>query len=184
MLSSIALAAETGEANRIAQFFKTPENLQIISSPERVDICILYPDLAPGEKFSQKVKEGLYKQVSTEAAAVLSTKLTDGKTYRWNDSKMCIPAYNARIRFHRGSSSVCADFCFGCEIVNFSRDGTQINDEDFDPIRAEVLEIVRSNFPDDKVVLAIIAEEKRLEEWKRTHAKLKKPKKEKRSDTQ
>jgi hypothetical protein len=171
LLSCIATAFALGETNRIAQFFKTPENLQIVSMPERVGICILRPDIAPGEKtLSAKYLEGPYKSVSPETAKILSSLLSSESAYIWDGAKGCMPQYNARVRFHKDGHIITADLYFGCKILELSRDGKSFAGEDFDPINSQLFGIVRELFPDDKVILSIIAEDKRLEEWKRTRS--------------
>jgi hypothetical protein len=152
----------------IAELFKTAENLQIVTQAERVDVCILYPDLAPGEEFTDKVKESPCQQASPQLAKKLSARLTDKSSYPWSqEEKDCMPVYNARIRFLKATNTITADFCFGCQTLLFSRDGKALNTQDFDPINDEIFESIRGMFPRDKVILSIIEQKKRSEELRR-----------------
>jgi hypothetical protein len=165
---AVDLAPSEKRPGNLTELFKTAENLEIVAQAERVDVCILYPDLAPGEEFTDKVKEGPYQQASAVLAKKLSARLTDKSSYPWSqEEKDCMPLYNARIRFLKAENTITADFCFGCQIVLFSRNGTAINTQDFDPINDEIFESIRAMFPDDKVVLSIIEQKKRSEELRR-----------------
>ncbi len=154
--------------SNVAELFRTAENLEIIKQPDRVEVCILNPDLAPGEEFTDKTKEGPYKLVPAESAKWVSAKLAGNESYLLSqEEKDCLPLYNARVRFSKGADTITADLCFGCKIMRFSRDNTVINLNDFDPIDSDLFEYVRALFPDDKVVLSIIDQRKRSTELKR-----------------
>jgi hypothetical protein len=146
---------EDGPQN-VAELFQTSENLEIVTSPEWVDLCILYPKKPWfSRKHPTKYREGKYIKLSPADAAVLSGKLTDNNTYGWDILKMCMPTYNARVRFHRGSHTVTADFCFGCDILALRKDGEIFSGEDFDGASTEIFEVVRSRFPKNTVVRAV-----------------------------
>ncbi|MGC4074176.1 MAG: hypothetical protein QM760_17015 [Nibricoccus sp.] len=161
LLLFLFLAAfSRGEEMRpdMALFFRTPENLEIVTSPEWVEACILYPKKPWfSRKHPTKYREGKYQKLSAEEAALLSSKLSDEKTYKWNSAKACMPTYNARVRFHHGSHVINADFCFGCDIVIFRKDGEPLNGEDFDNASSEIFEVIRTHFPKDSVVSSILA---------------------------
>jgi len=142
----------------VEELFQTTDNLAIVSSPDRVEVCILYlkePWFSKNLN-KRKWKEGKPLPVSPETAQLLSTKLTDPKTYRWDIAKACWPNWNARISFFKSGHSVSADLCFSCKILLLSRDGQPFSGEDFDGANETIFEIVRSMFPDDRVIRDVL----------------------------
>jgi hypothetical protein len=159
----------------VEALFRTADNLAAVSSPERVEICILYPK---DPWFSRnlnkrKYREGKSEPMPTAQAQLLSAKLTDAKTYGWDYVKPCMPVWNARVKFFRGGHYVSADFCFGCEIVMLGRDGQPFGGEDFDGARAEIFEVVRSIFPQDRVIRSILEADEARAKMRRASEKLK-----------
>ena len=73
-------------------------------------------------------------------------------------------AFGAGVKFFRGIHHISADFCFGCDIVMFGRDGQPFSGEDFDEASPAIFEVVRSLFPEDRVILEILASKKRRQE--------------------
>ena len=147
---------EDGPQN-VAQLFQTPGNLEIITSPEWVDVCILYPKKPWfSRKHPTNYREGKYEKLSLQEAALLSTKLNDEKTYDWSAAKACMPTYNARIRFHKADQVVAADFCFGCDIVIFRKNGKPFTGQNFDAASDDIFEVVHTHFPNNAVVTAVL----------------------------
>ena len=157
----VGIARSEESRPTIASFFQTSENRGIVASPQKADVCILREKKSLFSKRSTgKYKEGEYVILSSEAAALIGSKLRDEKTYDWESLKMCHPIYNARVRFHRDGHFVYADFCFGCDILRLGKDGIPFGGANFDEVSDEIFEVIRSHFPKDSVVQAVQKQKK------------------------
>jgi hypothetical protein len=164
VFASVMRASEA--PTNVVDLFRSPENLAIVAQPERVEAYVLRPRqlwLTRDER-KRRYKEGPTAVVPTDAAATLSTKLTADTTYVWDKAKACMPIWNARLKFYRGSHSISADFCFGCDMVAFFRNGQGFSGGNFDHGSDAIFEVIRSLFPQDAVVLEIVEMKKRREE--------------------
>lgn len=154
-VSASLIAAAPGESRTAADLFRSAENVAIVTSAEKVDICMLYPaKLKDGDDArSRRYDSSAYRLASPAIAAFLRSKLVSDSSYRWSDDrKACMPIWNARLRFTHSGQTVTADLCFGCDMLKLSRDGLVLAVWDFDPASAELFDAVRIVFPKDRVV--------------------------------
>jgi hypothetical protein len=160
LFSATSLLAKN-ENSRIQLLLKTQENWQTLTTPEQIEVCIL-PSAQSATKHSIDGRY-FYKPLPAESSPVLVARLSTDATYLWDSSKLCLPVYNARVRFHRSGHSISIDFCFGCDIARFSRDDAVLGFANFDNAGAEIFESIQAVFPDDDSIISIAAEKKRLE---------------------
>lgn len=149
-LAIIGIAHSEESPPTISSFFQTPENREIVASPQKVDVCVLREKKSFFSKRSTgKYKEGKYITLPPESVALISATLQDEKTYDWERMKLCHPIYNARVRFHRNGHFIYADFCFGCDILLLGKDGSAFRSGNFDDASDAICELLRIHFPED-----------------------------------
>jgi hypothetical protein len=170
---SMVRAVESSE--HIAAMLSSPENVAIVANPERIEACILYRRslLFTKDESKRKYREGWSENVLKESARVLAATLVNEQSYIWDTKKFCMPVWNARLKFYRDGRCLSADFCFGCDIVVFSRDGNRIGDGSFDRSSDAIFAVIRSMFPDDKIVRHIVEAKKKSEEHRAMIQRLK-----------
>lgn len=81
--------------------------------------------------------------------------LNDGGNYGWDYGKMCLPRPGVLIRFTSADGAT-ADvlLCFACDMLSIGVTGEE-KWEDFDPMKAELLKLVRELFPNDETLAAV-----------------------------
>lgn len=95
--------------------------------------------------------------VEKKTANALAMILADPATYDWESAKGCEFQPGVGIRFIAADSSTEILFCFSCDELQILRDGKSVGHEDTDTARAELVEIVKKIFPDDKVIQGLDA---------------------------
>ena len=74
--------------------------------------------------------------------------------YQGSNRKACIPDYGVLFTFHSGDRAIQLALCFNCNMLDVFDGGDDkarsVNTEsDFDPIRSDLVAIVKKVFPDD-----------------------------------
>lgn len=159
----VAVAANDARPRSVAELFRSSENIALVASPELVEAWILYPRplSASEDARNRPYDESEHRPLSGEVARRLSSILTADSTYTWDSgAKACMPIWNARLKFRRGAHYVEADLCFGCDLVQLSRDGVVFAVRDFDHVSSELFGIIRSLFPKDRIVHQIESRQK------------------------
>lgn len=139
------ISADTTKAAEIKEKFLKliggEKAKEVISKYEKVEIFRLADD---SEK--KVISEGI--ALSAEKSKVLSKLLTDYKTYVWDDGNKCIPEWGIMFTFYKGNDKVEIMLCLDCNIIKFVNG----DEEEVNPIRVELLAIIKPMFPNDKKI--------------------------------
>lgn len=86
--------------------------------------------------------------------AELTGLLLDPETYLWDVAKACAPTAGVGLRFVSEKGAVDVALCFECDMLAATTPGAGANDrwEDFDPIRPQLVRLVKALFPNDPVI--------------------------------
>lgn len=114
---------------------------EVITKYEKVEIFRL-----ADESEKKVISEGI--KLSSEKSKILSKLLTDYKTYVWEDGNKCIPDWGVMFVFYKGNDKVEVMLCLDCDIIKFINGG----EEEINPIRVELLAIIKPMFPNDKKI--------------------------------
>jgi hypothetical protein len=90
--------------------------------------------------------------VDREAAIRLATLFTSVDSFLLDSAKGCVPRYGVRIRFAKDEATLDVLFCFTCNTFLTYLNGKSVGGEDFDPIRPQLVAIMKSLFPKDEVI--------------------------------
>ena len=84
--------------------------------------------------------------------ATLSKILGNPDTYLWDEAKAC--EFLPGIALQLAADSITLDIliCFSCDELVFYANGELAGHEDFDPRRADLLNVIKHLFPDDKKI--------------------------------
>ncbi len=94
--------------------------------------------------------------VPEATVAKLREILMDDAVYLWDTAKACgEPDYGVRFQFQSGGDNVDVLVCFHCDILGVYHNGQAVDYEDCDPIRPQLIAIVKGLFPDDPVIQAL-----------------------------
>jgi len=120
--------------------------LDIIGNPDTVSAILLKDRNGDPKARSKKVP------LTPEQKRVVSAALLDRRIYGFDSegTKVCLPIWNARLLFTKGSESRQIDFCFHCNVLSIHSAPEQSTDADFDPAHAILLGIFKQAFPKDK----------------------------------
>ena len=140
----------------VAELFATPENLRVVRSAEKVDVCILKhidavtrPD-GSVDRSTEQYEETSFVPVPTDVAADLRELLLNGKTYDWKAGYGGHrPQFYLRIRFQRGQETIAIDFCFLCHVLSLTRQGIEVGHANFNPNSDLFLQAFLKLFPED-----------------------------------
>src|SRR3954469_14980652 len=119
-------AAQAADAPAsVAELFATPEILNAVRSPEKMDVCILrHVDAitrADGsvDHSTERYEETSFVTVPPAVATDLRNLLLNGKSYDWKAGYGGHrPQFYLRLRFHRDGEIVGIDFCFMCHVLS------------------------------------------------------------------
>jgi hypothetical protein len=169
VLACISLHAVAGAGEPptdVAGLFQSVENLVIVRSPDKVEAATLTQGRLwfTRDERKRKHKEGRRAPVPPDQVVALSTILTQNSTYDWDSFKACMPIWNARLIFSRGGHNLSADFCFGCDIVVYAKDGKPFAGGNFDHGSDQIFSVIQALFPKDDVVIEIVETKKRQTE--------------------
>ena len=83
--------------------------------------------------------------------AALEALLIDPDSYVFSSVKRCDPTPQVALRHVRGDETVDVILCFDCDIWEFDFQG-RASIEDFDPVRPQLVELVKALFPQEPAV--------------------------------
>jgi hypothetical protein len=94
--------------------------------------------------------------VPEATVAKLREMLMDEDVYLWDVAKACgEPDYAVRFQFQRGGDNVDVLICFHCDILGVYHNGQAVDFEDCDPIRPQLIAIVKDLFPGDPAIQSL-----------------------------
>ncbi len=90
--------------------------------------------------------------IDSESQATLSRILHAPETYLWDSAKAC--EFLPGIALQLAADDITLDIliCFSCDELVFYANGELAGHEDFDPRRADLLNVIKHLFPDDKKI--------------------------------
>ena len=93
---------------------------------------------------------------SIEVAAAdrvrLQKVLLDENSYELNSAKGCEPVFGVGLSFLTDKRTVDVLFCFQCDILVVYDNGKEVGGEDFDPVRPQLVAVMKNIFPGDEVI--------------------------------
>ena len=89
--------------------------------------------------------------LSAEQVAGLEALFIDPDSYVFSSFKRCDPTPQVALRHVRGDETVDVILSFNCDIWQFDFRG-KASIEDFDPVRPQLIELVKTLFPQDPVL--------------------------------
>ncbi len=155
-LSALSSSAAPAPAS-VAELFATPENLQLVRTADKTDVCILrHIEATPRpdgsiDHSTERYEETAFVNVPAPTAAALRDLVLSEKTYDWkggNGGRR--PQFYLRLRFHRGEEVLTLDFCFLCHVFSLSRHGEEIGHANFSGNSDLFLQAFLQLFPQDE----------------------------------
>jgi hypothetical protein len=149
----------------VAELFATPENLRIVRSADKTDVCILKhieaatkPD-GSIDRTTERYEETTFVSVPEANTSALRELLLSGKTYDWKaGSGGRRPQFYLRLRFHRGDELINVDFCFMCHVLSLTRQGEELGHANFSRNSDLFLQAFLQLFPEDKPLQQVARE--------------------------
>lgn len=138
------LPAEAGSSSKLGTLYGGPKGFAVLKNPERIEAFRL--SHVAGEE--PVVTAGPIKVEQPTSQQIVSLLSAD-KSFDWNLGKGCIPIWGVRLSFYRGTDRLDVLLCFQCDILGVSLNGKELKFEDFDPVHAQLVKIVKVIFPDD-----------------------------------
>lgn len=95
--------------------------------------------------------------LSTQQTAELKDLLLSPGSYRLSVRKQCLPRAGVGLRLYAGSRTADVLLCFECDMLGLASpdDRQQAGWEDFDPVRPQLVRLVKELFPEDFVILGL-----------------------------
>lgn len=149
----------------VTELFATPEILNVVRAPEKVEVCILRHIAAVTradgsvDHSTERYEETAFTPVPAAIANSLRDLLLNGKTYDWkagNGGRR--PQFYLRLRYHRGGEIVAIDFCFMCHVLSITHKGREIGHANFSPNADLFLQAFLKLFPDDEPLKQVAKE--------------------------
>jgi hypothetical protein len=105
-------------------------------------------------------KRGPSVPVPASQARRLKRVMQRSSSYQWSIHKACIPDYGVLFTFRSGGRAVQVALCFNCNMLDVFDGGDDkarpVNSlPDFDPMRSDLVAIVKKVFPDDGEIQAL-----------------------------
>ncbi|HLY08855.1 MAG TPA: hypothetical protein VKW04_06035 [Planctomycetota bacterium] len=151
-----------GSTNRMGILYGGADNLDIVSSPERVQAFRLRPPPAdePVPHYNQWPVVGSPVRVSRDIASRFSNGLTRSSSFpRWEDPKTCEPRPGFMLRFTADDRHVDVVFCFECKILFTYRGSESIWYANFDGSTKSIASLFLQLFPNDPVLVRLAAQD-------------------------
>ena len=148
-LLAIAAGCSAGDLDSV---FGTGGAQGVIAAPEEVqafrlaDKSFYQPTVADYKTAAGPI------DVNKEIAQQTSKLLLEEKSYLWDVGKGCEPIFGVRLQFTKGDQRADVFFCFQCDILAVYFQGKPAGSEDFDPIRPQLVAIMKQLFPDDEAI--------------------------------
>jgi len=149
----------------VTELFATPEILNVVRSPEKVEACILRHVAAVTradgsvDHSTERYEETSFTPVPATIATSLRDILVNGKTYDWktgNGGRR--PQFYLRLRYHRAAEIVAIDFCFMCHVLSITHKGREVGHANFSPNSDLFLQAFLKLFPDDEPLKQVAKE--------------------------
>ena len=142
--------------------------IQQVFKSRDIDCVIAYPQQVTAQRLHRNTEygglDGYTKDppvtISPEQVQQLKTLLQDPKSYDWGMGNNCVPDYAVLYSFRAEGHTVRVAFCFECNMIGVF-DGQddhagQINNRYmFKPMRAQVIALTKTIFPNDKTIQAL-----------------------------
>ncbi len=156
---AIVWATRSGTAARslrVARLFGGDKGLEILSHPDRIEAFRLEPIDEPTDVLpvNYPVMTGPVT-VPGELSIALTSALASEESYDWDKPRDCMPSYGLRLSFYRGRDRVDVLLCMNCETLLVIRNGEECGMGQFNPIRAIMVDAVKSLFPNDQVIQSL-----------------------------
>ncbi|VTS02727.1 Uncharacterized protein OS=Pirellula staleyi (strain ATCC 27377 / DSM 6068 / ICPB 4128) GN=Psta_3044 PE=4 SV=1 [Gemmata massiliana] len=139
--------AASGSTPELLKLFGGPEGLAVIRGADKIEAFRL--NHSSGQR--PTVTEGPVA-VSGAVAESLVSVLSSHDCYEWSYAKVCKPVWGVRLSFYRGADRVDVLFCFQCDELSVSLNGTKVGSGYFEPTRPELLRAIQAIFPNDQVL--------------------------------
>jgi hypothetical protein len=146
----------------LQKLFGGPENLQVIHSPDKVQVWQTIGFLKSSEAHDHDMSDYHKKAgepiiVSASLVKNFSEKLSNPSSY-YSDSggtKSCIPLPGLVLAFTREDREVDVFLCFECDILMIQVGDTYKAEADFDPSHNDLLHLIKALYPKDERVQAL-----------------------------
>jgi hypothetical protein len=168
VLAAGCVAVTTGGGpSRQVRTFLSNEGVAVLQGATKVEVFRVDPGFPPkdrpddpkadapaGEKVGDYAVTAKGKDQGPEFAARLRAILFNDRTYLFDMAKGCIFQPGVAFRVWNGKESMDVFLCFSCdELLILVKDESgavvHLAQEDFDPMRAELVKLAREAFPDD-----------------------------------
>ena len=143
---------QQARSSELLELYGGPEGFAVVQKAERVEACRLNHDFQSGQ--APSVTEGPIAVPEPIASQLVST-LSSRDAYGWDYAKPCIPVWGVRLAFYRDTDRIEILLCFQCDILSVSLNGVPTTDEDFDPIRPQLVRAVQAIFLKDQEIQAL-----------------------------
>lgn len=139
---------------QLEKLFGNSENLEAIAGTTSASFYFL--KAKEGYNFKTKLSEyeRLSDPVSLSDAQTndLIDKLSDARNYGWRSAKGCLPAPGVALALKTDKKAMTVVFCFECNILCFYDDKEILGGEDFDMLRPDFVEVLKSLYPTNELI--------------------------------
>jgi hypothetical protein len=146
-VSTRSVPAATAPYRQLLKLLGGTKGFAVLLKPERVDAFRL--DHMIGE---EPVVKGGPAAVGKDTVKDLTTVLSAPESFLWNIGKGCIPVWGVRFSFFRGDDRLEVLLCFNCDILGVRLNDGELQDQNFDRVRPQLVRLVKAVFPDDPVI--------------------------------
>jgi hypothetical protein len=170
LVGAVALAAHIKRGDVASAVFGDTPTLSTFLSAPRVTAQRLQHRALPADFYTLPAYTRGPAIIVPPAQLMQLRKLfTDSKSYTWShvpdehgriSEKMCLPDYGVLLTFRDGESFVQIALCFECDLfavfVGGGANPRRVNtEEDFDLLRAQLIDIACALFPRDREIQAL-----------------------------
>ena len=126
--------------------------VDIIRSADTARAYRLPPETFYNDRLSEYDVPADSLEVPAASMASLKRVLLDEQSYELLSGKECEPIFGVGVTFAKGSDTVDVLFCFQCDILVVYHHDKDVGDEDFDPVRPTLVDVMKQTFVDDDVI--------------------------------
>jgi len=167
LVSATASAAQIKRGDTATAVFGDEATLKVFMSATAITAHRLHHRARDAdEDLLSSYARGSAAPVSTSQASQLRKLFSNPRSYTWShvpdehglvSQKACLPDFGVLLTFRGADHFIQIALCFECDLfavfVGDSTDPRRVNkEEDFDLIRTQLIEIVRSLFPHDEQI--------------------------------
>jgi len=141
--------------DQLKQLFSTEQNLEIVRNTDDAEFYFVMTNKKEGflDSLSNYERVTEPKNVSAKQCRKIMDQLADARNYGWVAArKGCLPSPGIALKLISNDDEMTVVFCFACNILVFYESDAKIGGGDFDMMRPQIVEILKSLYPKNKLI--------------------------------